>query len=75
MAVSIVPMAKGLALMEGAGGMSGWISSFQSTWNSASMWGELTQAAALIGLVVVFAFGYRVVRRVISGASRGKAKI
>ena len=37
--------------------------------------GELTQAAALIGLVVVFAFGYRVVRRVISGASRGKAKI
>lgn len=74
MGSTVVPMAKVLAPMEG-GGMSGWISSFQSTWNSASMWGELTQAAALIGLVVVFAFGYRVVRRVISGASRGKAKI
>lgn len=56
-------------------GMAGWVSSFQSTWNSGSMWTELTAAAGLIGLVVVFAFGYRIVRRLIGGASRGKAKI
>lgn len=58
-----------------ASGMAGWVSSFQSTWNSGSMWNELTAAAGLIGLVVVFAFGYRIVRRLIGGASRGKAKI
>lgn len=57
------------------GGMGGWIAAFQGTWNSAAMWGELTAAAALIGLVVVFAFGYRIVRRVVSGASKGKARI
>lgn len=57
------------------GGMSGWVSAFQGTWNTASMWTELTGAAALIGLVVVFAFGYRVVRRVVKGASKGKANI
>lgn len=64
-----------LAAADGGGGMGGWISSFQGTWNSAAMWGELTAAAALIGLVVVFAFGYRIVRRVVSGASKGKARI
>lgn len=58
-----------------AAGMGGWVSAFEGTWNSASMWTELTAAAGLIGLVVVFAFGYRIVRRLISGASRGKAKI
>lgn len=64
-----------LLIQEQGGGMAGWIEKFQSTWNSASMWGELTAAAALIGLAVVFAFGYRIVRRVISGVSKGKAKI
>ena len=63
------------ALHAAGGGMGGWITAFQSTWNSAAMWGELTAAAALIGLVVVFAFGYRIVRRVVSGASKGKARI
>lgn len=62
-------------MMRTAGGMSDWISAFQGTWNSAAMWNELTAAAALIGLVVVFAFGYRIVRRVVSGASKGKARI
>lgn len=69
-------MMDGLILAaDQAAGMGGWVSSFQATWNSASMWTELTAAAGLIGLVVVFAFGYRIVRRLISGASRGKAKI
>lgn len=57
------------------GGMAGWVTAFQGTWNTGSMWTELTGAAGLIGLVVVFAFGYRVVRRLVGGASRGKAKI
>ena len=58
-----------------ATGLSDWVGAFQATWNSASMWTELTAAAGLIGLVVVFAFGYRIVRRLVSGASKGKARI
>lgn len=60
---------------ESSGGMGGWISAFQGTWNTGSMWGELTAAGALIGLVVVFAFGYRVVRKLVKGVSKGKANI
>lgn len=56
-------------------GMSGWIDAFKSTWNTGSMWGELTAAAGLIGLVVVFVFGYRIVRKLVKGVSKGKANI
>lgn len=59
---------------EGAG-MGSWITAFQSSWNTGSMWGELTAAGALIGLVVVFAFGYRVIRKLVKGVSKGKANI
>lgn len=58
-----------------AAGLAEWVGAFQATWNSGSMWTELTAAAGLIGLVVVFAFGYRIVRRLVSGASKGKARI
>lgn len=68
-------MAEVLTTPVAAAGMDAWVGAFQATWNSASMWTELTAAAGLIGLVVVFAFGYRIVRRLVSGASRGKAKI
>lgn len=65
----------GTALLSASGGLSGWVSAFQSTWTSAAMWAELTAAGGLIGLVVVFAFGYRIVRKLIKGASKGKANI
>lgn len=64
-----------LATVLADGGLGGWVTAFESSWNSGSMWTELTAAAGLIGLVVVFAFGYRIVRRLVSGASKGKAKI
>ena len=41
----------------------------------AALWGALASSAAFIGTIVVFAFGYRVVKRLVSGASRGKAKL
>lgn len=58
-----------------AAGLDGWVTAFEASWNSGAMWTELTAAAGLIGLVVVFAFGYRIVRRLVGGASKGKAKI
>lgn len=62
-------------LADGGTGMAAWISAFQGTWNTGAMWGELTAAAGMIGLMVVFAFGYRIVRRAVSGASKGKARM
>lgn len=58
-----------------ASGMAGWIAAFQTAWNTGSMWGELTAAGGLIGLVVVFAFGYRIIRKLVKGVSKGKANI
>jgi len=55
--------------------MGDWVTAFETTFGTDAMWTELTKAGALVGLVVVFAFGYRVVRRLVSGASKGKAKI
>lgn len=61
--------------MEPATGMSGFITALQTNLTSANLWGELTAAGAFIGLMVVFAFGYRVVRKVIKGTSKGKANV
>lgn len=58
-----------------ATGMSGFITALETELTSANLWTELTAAAAFIGLMVVFAFGYRVVRKVIKGAARGKANV
>lgn len=58
-----------------AAGSEGWVTAFETSWNSGAMWTELTAFAGLVGLVVVFAFGYRLVRRLISGVAKGKAKI
>ena len=55
--------------------MGDWVKAFETTFGTNQMWAELTKAGALIGLVVVFAFGYKVVRKMVSGASSGKAKI
>ena len=68
-------MLPAVIVADGAAGMSSWISAFQSSWNTGSMWGEIAAAGALIGLVVVFAFGYRLIRRLVNGVSKGKAKI
>lgn len=58
-----------------ATGMQAFITQLQTNLSSANLWGELTGVAAFLGLMVVFAFGYRIVRRLINGVSKGKAKI
>ena len=42
---------------------------------SASLWGDVTAAAPLIVIVVGFAFGYYIVRKVVKGASKGKVRM
>lgn len=61
--------------MEPATGMAGFITALQTNLSSANLWGELTAAGAFIGLMVVFAFGYRIVRKVIKGTAKGKANV
>ena len=61
--------------MEPATGMSGFITALQTNLTSANLWSELTAAGAFIGLMVVFAFGYRVIRKVIKGTSKGKSNV
>lgn len=61
--------------MEDPTGMAGFITALQTNLTSGNLWGELTAAGAFIGLMVVFAFGYRVVRKVIKGTSKGKANV
>lgn len=56
-------------------GMAAFITALQTNLTSANLWGELAAAGAFIGLMVVFAFGYRIVRRLVNGVSKGKAKI
>lgn len=42
---------------------------------SDNLWAQITPAAAFIGALVIFGFGYRVLRKLISGARKGKASI
>ena len=58
-----------------ATGMQAFITALQANLTSANLWAELTGVAAFLGLMVIFAFGYRIVRRLINGVSKGKARI
>lgn len=55
--------------------MDTFITSLQSQLTGAALWAELNPAATLIGAVVLFAFGYFIVKRIIRGVSTGKARI
>lgn len=41
--------------------------------NQNTLWGAITPAAGVVGLVVIFALSYRVLRRLVKGVSKGKA--
>lgn len=43
--------------------------------NETSLWGEFNKAVPFIAVVTLFAFGYRIIRRLVKGASNGKARM
>lgn len=55
--------------------MVDFITALSTQLTAANFWAAITPAAALIGTLVLVAFGYFVLRRIIRGASRAKAKI
>lgn len=57
-------------------GMANFVSALTSSTGgltSANLWTEVGTAATLIASIVIFAFGYRIVRKVVKGAAKGKA--
>lgn len=61
--------------MEGATGMSTAVSKLASTVSADALWGVFADAVPYISVVVLVAFGFYLVRRMIKGLSKGKAKI
>ena len=55
--------------------MDAFITEIGSEITPEALWGVIAASAALIGVVVLFAFGYRFVKGLISGVSKGKAKM
>lgn len=60
---------------EGAQGMSGIVSSLTSGITSAGLFGTVAEIMPFIVIMIGFAFGYKVLRKVVKGASKGKANI
>lgn len=58
------------------GDMGGFMTALTGTdgVTSANLWAQITPAAATLAIVVIFAFGYRVARKIVSGVSKGKAR-
>lgn len=61
--------------MDAATGMTGFVSAVGAGVTQDALWGTLTAFVPLLITMVLFAFGYKVVKKVIRGTSRGKASI
>jgi uncharacterized membrane protein len=59
----------------GATGMSKLVTALQSILTTDAFMGALTDLIPVVGGVLLFAFVYRIVRRMIKGTAKGKANI
>lgn len=55
--------------------MSNAVGTLASTVTADALWGVFADAVPYISVVVLVAFGFYLVRRMIKGVSKGKAKI
>lgn len=60
--------------MEDPTGMQAFWTSLQSSVTADALWGVLAGAIGFIAIAVLFSFGYRLVRRLVGGISKGKTK-
>lgn len=62
-------------IMDNATGMAGFIEAATGAngINQTNLWGAITPAAGVVGIVVIFALSYRVLRKLVKGVSKGKA--
>lgn len=54
--------------------MEDFITALSAGVTPVAIWGALADAVPFIVIAVLVAFGYRIVRRLVSGISKGKAK-
>lgn len=59
----------------GTTAMSGLVTALQSILTTDAMFTNLASLIPVVGGVLIFAFTYRIVRRIVKGASKGKANI
>lgn len=55
--------------------MSALVTALQSILTTDAMFTNLSSLIPVVGGVLIFAFTYRIVRRIVSGASKGKARV
>ena len=61
--------------MSGETGMTGFITALTTGITSDTLWAEVTKAAPFIIGCVIFAFGYYIVKKLVKGSSKGKARM
>lgn len=61
--------------MEGSTAMSSVVTALQGILTTDAMFTNLAALIPVVGGVLIFAFTYRIIRKVIGGAQRGKAKV
>lgn len=55
--------------------MANAVNTLASTVTADALWGVFADAVPYISVVVIVAFGFYLIRRMIKGVSRGKAKV
>lgn len=61
--------------MEGGSPMAGVITALSSEITVAKLMALLADIVPFVGIMVIAAFGYRLFRKLVSGANKGKAKV
>lgn len=56
-------------------GMSAVVTALQSVLTTDAMFTNLASLISVIGGVLIFAFTYRIIRKVVKGAAKGRANI
>lgn len=59
----------------GATSMSSLVTALQSVLTTDAMFTNLASLIPVVGGVLIFAFTYRIVKKIITGASKGKARV
>lgn len=55
--------------------MSGVVTALQSAINTDAMFTNLGALIPVVGGLLIFAFTYRIIRRIVKGAGKGKANV
>lgn len=61
--------------MENVTAMESVVSALQNAITTDTMFTNLSALIPVIGGVLIFAFTYRIVRKIVSGAQKGKARV